>query len=68
MQLELGDEQDDDGYAGQDGDAQLRVTGRGDRLGRVRCEHLDAEMCHGDSLGWTEGEGVLRYLWGEFGW
>lgn len=58
VQPELGDEQDDDGDARQYGDAQLSVTGRGDRLRCVRCQHLDAESGHGGPLQ-VRGE-VLR--------
>ncbi|CAM5708589.1 hypothetical protein SBADM41S_00884 [Streptomyces badius] len=48
VHLELGDEENDDGDARQDGDAQLSVACRGDRFGGVRCQHLDAETGHGD--------------------
>ncbi len=48
VHLELGDEQDDDGDARQDGDAQLRVAGRSDGFDGIRCQHLDAETGHGE--------------------
>jgi hypothetical protein len=61
VQLEPGDEQDDDGDARHYGDAQLSVSGRGDRLGGVRCQHLDAESGHRGSLAGTRvGGGVTR--------
>jgi hypothetical protein len=50
VQLELGDEQDDDGDARQYGDAQLSMARRSDRLDGVRCQHLDAESGHGGPL------------------